>query len=58
MAVAASMLTAAYYMLRNDMPYTDRGADHLDQRDKRQVANRLIKRLASLGFTVEVTAAA
>jgi transposase len=58
MAVAASMLTAVYYMLRNGMPYHDRGADHLDDRDKRQVANRLLKRLAALGFTVTVTAAA
>jgi transposase len=58
MAVAASMLTAVYYMLRNDMPYHDRGADHLDDRDKRQVANRLLKRLAALGFTVTVTAPA
>ncbi len=45
-------------MLRNDVPYRDRGADHFDQRDKRQVANRLLKRLAALGFTVTVTAAA
>jgi len=58
MAVAASMLTAVYYMLRNGMPYHDRGADHLDDRDNRQVANRLLKRLAALGFTVTVTAAA
>jgi transposase len=58
MAVAASMLTAVYYMLRNDMPYHDRGAEHLDDRDKRQVANRLLKRLAALGFTVTVTAPA
>ena len=58
MAVAASMLTAVYYMLRTDTPYHDRGADHFDDRDKRQVANRLLKRLAALGFTVTVTAAA
>jgi hypothetical protein len=45
-------------MLRNGMPYHDRGADHLDDRDNRQVANRLLKRLAALGFTVTVTAAA
>lgn len=58
MAVAASMLTAVYYMLRNDEPYRDLGTTHLDQRDKRQVANRLLKRLAALGFAVEVKAAA
>jgi len=58
MAVAASMLTAIYHMLRNDVPYQDLGAGHFDQRDKRQVAKRLIKRLGDLGYSVEVKAAA
>ena len=58
MAVAASMLTAAYHMLRNQTPYRDLGADHFDQRDKREVARRLIKRLGALGYSVEVKAAA
>lgn len=57
--VAASMLTAAYHMLR--VPYRDRGGDHFDQRDKRQVANRLLKRIGALGalsYDVEIKAAA
>lgn len=58
MAVAASMLTAVYYMLRSNQPYRDLGADHLDQRDKKQVARRLIKRLGDMGFNVEIRAAA
>jgi len=58
LAVAASMLTAAYHMLRGDVPYRDLGADHFDQRDKRHTANRLIKRLAAIGYTVEIKAAA
>jgi hypothetical protein len=33
-AVAASMLTAAYSMLRDDVPYRDLSADHFDRRDK------------------------
>jgi transposase len=57
-AVAASMLTAAYYMLRGNVPYRDLGADHFDHRDKRQAANRLIKRLGALGYAVEIKAAA
>lgn len=58
LAVAASMLTAAYHMLRGDVPYRDLGADHFDRRDKRQTANRLVKRLGALGYTVEIKAAA
>jgi hypothetical protein len=58
MAVAASILTAVYHMLRNNRPYRDLGADHFDQRDKRQVANRLLKRLAAMGYEVEIKAAA
>jgi transposase len=58
MAVAASMLTAVYYMLSRNTDYTDLGAAHFDQRDKTKVAKRLIKRLHDLGMTVEVKAAA
>ncbi len=41
MAVAASMLTAVYYMLRTSTPYRDLGANHLDRRDKQQITHRL-----------------
>jgi transposase len=58
MAVAASMLTAVYYMLSRKADYADLGADHFDRRDKAKVANRLIKRLQDLGITVEIKAAA
>jgi len=57
LAVAASMLTAAYYMLKDDVEYRDLGADHFDRRDKAKLANRLIQRLHELGFAVEVRAA-
>jgi transposase len=57
LAVAASMLTAAYHMLKDDVDYRDLGADHFDRRDKTKLANRLIQRLHQLGFTVEVHAA-
>ena len=33
-AVAASMLTAAYYMLRDGTEYHDLGADHFDRHDE------------------------
>ena len=58
MAVAASMLTAIYHMLRTRVPYQDLGTDHFAKRDKQQVAKRLIKRLGDLGYSVEVTTAA
>lgn len=57
LAVAASMLTAAYHMLKDDVDYRDLGADHFDRRDKAKLANRLIQRLHELGFAVEVRAA-
>lgn len=58
LAVAASILTAVYHMLRDNHPYRDLGSDHFDQRDKQKVAKRLLKRLGDLGYEVEVKAAA
>ena len=45
MAVAASMLTAAYYMLRDDVDYRDLGTDYFDRLDRTHVADRLVRRL-------------
>jgi transposase len=56
-AVAASMLTAAYHMLQRGVFYEDLGPDHFDRRDKDKVAKRLIRRLEELGLKVEVRAA-
>ena len=58
MAVAASMLTAAYYMLRDDVDYRDLGTDYFDRADKAQAADRLVRRLRNLGFEVELKGAA
>ena len=58
LAVAASMLTAAYHMLRDGVEYHDLGADYLDRRDRTKVANRLVRRLEQLGLKVQVEAAA
>jgi transposase len=57
LAVAHSMLTAAYHMLRDGVEYHDLGSQHLAHRDKDQVAKRLIQRLRDLGVVVEVKAA-
>ena len=53
-AVAASMLTAAYHILRNAVPYKDLGAEHFTRRNKEYEVKRLKKRLEGLGFAVEV----
>src|SRR5262245_17458555 len=57
LAVASSMLTAAYYMLRNGVEYHDMRGAYSVHRDKEQIAKRLIQRLRNLGIAVEVTAA-
>lgn len=57
LAVAASMLTAAYHMLRDAAEYNDLGPHHFE-RDKAKVISRLVRRLQDLGCEVEVKAAA
>jgi transposase len=54
-AVAASMLTAAYHMLKNGTLYEDLGANHFDNRAKGKQVLRLVNRLQNLGFAVEIT---
>lgn len=54
LAVAASMLTAAYHMLRDRVPYEDLGPSHLDRVDKTKAIKRLLDRLNQLGCEVEV----
>jgi transposase len=53
-AVAASMLTAAYHMLKDGTFYNDLGPAHFDRRRPETQARRLVKRLADLGFSVEL----
>lgn len=54
-AVAASILTAAYHMLKNGTLYQDLGASHFDNRDKGKQVLRLVNRLKNLGFDVQIT---
>jgi len=58
LAVAASMLGACYYMLRDGVPYRDLGADHFARRDKAKTIGRLVRRLRELGCEVDVKHAA
>ena len=59
-AVAASMLTVAYFMLGDEKDYHDLGGRYLADladRDRRRVTQRLLRRLQDLGVEVEVKAA-
>jgi transposase len=53
-AVAASILTAAYHMLKNGTVYQDLGANYFDNRAKDKQALRLVSRLKNLGFQVQI----
>ena len=53
-AVAASMLTAIYHMLKNGTEHRDLGAGHFDRRPTEVKAKRLVAQLAKLGFEVEL----
>jgi transposase len=54
LAVAASILTAIYHMLKDGTLYQDLGPNHFDARSKERQKNRLVRRLAELGYTVEL----
>jgi transposase len=53
-AVAASMLTAIYHMLKNGTEHADLGADHFDRRSTEIKARRLAAQITKLGFEVEI----
>ncbi len=53
-AVAASMLTAIYHMLKDGTEHQDLGASHFDRRSTEIKAKHLVGQLAKLGFAVEL----
>lgn len=53
-AVAASILTAIYHMLKNGTPHHDLGADYFDRRSPEAKARRLVTQLSRLGFQVKL----
>lgn len=53
-AVAASMLTAAWHMLRYQTDWRDLGAAHFDRADRSKTVNRLLKRLRQLGVHAQL----
>jgi transposase len=56
-AVAASMLTDVYYMLRDGTEFHDLGDQYFAHHDKARLTNRLLTRLRDLGVEVEVKVA-
>jgi transposase len=57
-AVAASMLTAAYFMLRDGTEFQDLGGNYFDRVDRPRTTKNLVRRLEKLGYHVDLTEAA
>jgi transposase len=57
-AVAASILTTVYHMLRDGTSYQDLGAEYFARRNPAKAAARLANRIRNLGYHVEIKAAA
>lgn len=57
-AVAASILTAIYHMLRNGVFHQDLGADYFDRQSPETKAKRLARQIAKLGYQVTLQPAA
>lgn len=57
-AVAHSLLVAAYYILRDEVLYRDLGPDYFDRLAPTQLTRYLVKRLERLGHKVTLEAAA
>jgi transposase len=57
-AVAASILTTAYHLLRDGTVYQDLGTGHFDSLNRERAAKSLVRRLQALGFEVDVRPAA
>ena len=57
-AVAHSILTTAYYMLKRDEPYQDLGPEWLAKRNDEAHTRRLVAQLERLGYSVRIDPAA
>ena len=57
-AVAASMLTAIYHILRDKVPFRDLTANHFTKRDEGKMVKGLTRRLTELGYIVDLKKAA
>ena len=57
-AVAATILTAAYHILRDGVDYHDLGPDHFVEHDRSRTVERLTRRIRDLGYEITVKQAA
>jgi transposase len=55
MAVAASILCAAYHMLRANIAYQDLGPDYFDRLEHGKLLRRLVHKIEDLGYAVTLT---
>ena len=53
-AVAASILTAIYHLLKDGTEHRDLGVAYFDRRPAEVKVNRLVASLKKLGFTVQL----
>lgn len=51
-AVAASILTAAYFVIRDGVDYRELGGDYFDRLDKQRSIEKHVRRLEQLGYHV------
>ena len=58
LAVAASILTTVYYVLRDQAPYRDLGPLYFARLDQERTAQRLVRRIKELGYEVQISKAA
>jgi transposase len=58
MAIAHKILTAAYFMLRHAVDYSDLGGAYLDARNTKATSRALVKRLEGMGYKVTLQTAA
>jgi hypothetical protein len=46
------MLTSAYFILRDGVPYRDLGPTHFDRQHRDKTVRRLLRRLHDLGYSL------
>jgi transposase len=57
-AVVATILNAAYYILKDGVSYRELGPDHFVERERPRMAQRLARRIRELGYEVTIRPAA
>jgi transposase len=57
-AVAHSILRIVWHLLDHDCEYVDLGSRYLEERDRQQIERRLVRRLESFGYKVNLEVAA